>query len=123
MSQSEAHPSQPSQFGQAVTRESDMPSHPQAQASDYRGSGKLEGKVALITGSDSGIGHSVAVAFAKEGADVAIVYHDAHEDAQKVKQEVEQQGRKAVTIAGDIGDERFCQQAVQQTVDALGQLD
>lgn len=123
MSQSESHPSQQSQFGQPVTHESDMPSQPQAQSSEYRASGKLQGKAALITGADSGIGHAVAVAFAKEGADVAIVYHDAHEDARKVQQEVEQQGRKCLLIAGDVGDESFCQQAVQQTVQELGHLD
>ncbi len=123
MTQNEARPSQPSQFQQPVTRESDMSSQPQAQASHYRASGKLQGKVALITGADSGIGHAVAVAFAKEGADVAIVYHDAHEDAQKVKQQVEQQGRKCLTLAGDVGDENFCQQAIQQTVQRLGKLD
>lgn len=116
--------------GQFPTQQQPRPGHepamqpqPATQESEYRGSGKLQGKVALITGADSGIGHAVAVAFAKEGADVVIVYLDSHEDAQKVKQEVEQQGRRALTIAGDIGDERFCQQAVQQTVDALGQLD
>jgi NAD(P)-dependent dehydrogenase (short-subunit alcohol dehydrogenase family) len=100
-----------------------MQPRPSTQETGYRGSGKLQGKVALITGADSGIGHAVAVAFAKEGADVAIVYLNSHQDAQKVKQEVEQQGRRAVTIAGDVGDERFCQQAVQQTVDNLGHLD
>lgn len=119
----EASPSQPSQFGQQVIRESDMPSQPRTQGADYHPAGKLQGKVALITGGDSGIGHAVAVAFAREGADVAIVYHDAHEDAQKVKQEVEQQGKKCLTIAGDVGDEHFCQQAVQQTVQQLGHLD
>ena len=122
MTQSESHPSQQSQFQQPVTRESDMPSQPQANVSDYRASGKLQGRVALITGGDSGIGHAVAVAFAKEGADVAIVYHDAHEDAQRVKQEVEQQGRKCLAIAGDVGDETFCQQAVKQAVQELGKL-
>ena len=122
MTQNESHPSQPSQAGQSVTNESDMPSPSQASASTYRGSGKLQGKVALITGADSGIGHAAAVAFAKEGADVAIVYHDAHEDAQKVQQEIQEQGRKCVLIAGDVGDESFCQQAVQQTVQQLGKL-
>jgi NAD(P)-dependent dehydrogenase (short-subunit alcohol dehydrogenase family) len=122
MAQSEAQPSQPSQFQQPVIRESDMPSQPQTKASGYRASGKLEGRVALITGGDSGIGHAVAVTFAKEGADVAIVYHDAHEDAQRVKQEVEQQGRKCLTIPGDVGDEFFCQRAVEQTVQELGKL-
>ena len=122
MTQSESHPSQQSQFQQPVTRESDMPSQPETHVSNYRASGKLQGRVALITGSDSGIGHAVAVAFAKEGADVAIVYHDAHEDAQMVKQEVEQQGRKCLAIAGDVGDETFCQQAVKQAVQELGKL-
>jgi len=122
MTQGEAHPSQPSQFGQPVTRESDMPLPSQTQMSHYRACGKLQGKVALITGGDSGIGHAVAVAFAKEGADIAIVYHDAHEDALKVKQEVEEQNCKCLTIAGDVGDESFCQHAVQQTVQRLGKL-
>src|SRR5437588_3611840 len=122
MTQGESRPSQQSQFQQPVTRESDMPSQPEAQLSNYHASGKLEGRVALITGGDSGIGHAVAVAFAKEGADVAIVYHDAHEDAQKVKQEVEQQGRRCLAIAGDVGDETFCQQVVKQAVQELGKL-
>ena len=122
MTQNESHPSQPSQFGQPVTRESDMPSQSQSLASTYRGSGKLQGKVALITGADSGIGRAAAVAFAKEGADVAIVYHDAHEDAQEVQQEIQGQGRKCIVIAGDVGDESFCQQVVQQTVQQLGKL-
>ena len=122
MTQSESKPSQRSQYQQPVTRESDMPSQPEAQVSNYRASGKLQGKVALITGGDSGIGHAVAVAFAKEGADIALVYHDAHEDAQKVKQEVEEQGRKCLAVAGDVGDETFCQQVVNQTVQELGKL-
>ena len=122
MTQSESHPSQQSQFQQPVTRESDMHSQPETHVSNYRASGKLQGRVALITGGDSGIGHAVAVAFAKEGADVAIVYHDAHEDAQRVKQEVEQQGRRCLAIAGDVGDETFCQQAVKQAVQELGKL-
>lgn len=119
MSQGQFPPQQQPRPG----HEAAMQPQPRTQETGYRGSGKLQGKVALVTGADSGIGHAVAVAFAKEGADVAIVYLNSHEDAQKVKQEVEQQGRRAVTIAGDVGDERFCQQAVQQTVDTLGQLD
>ncbi len=103
--------------------ESEMTPKPQASDSKYRGSDKLLGKVALITGGDSGIGRAVAIAFAKEGADVAIMYLNEHDDAKETKHLVEEQGRRCLTIAGDIGDESFCQQAVQQTVDELGHLD
>jgi NAD(P)-dependent dehydrogenase (short-subunit alcohol dehydrogenase family) len=89
----------------------------------YPGSGRLEGKVALITGADSGIGRAVAALFAREGADVAILYLCEHDDAAKTKEIVEQEGRKAITIAGDIGDKSFCEKAVRQTVDKLGRLD
>ena len=89
----------------------------------YPGSGRLAGKVALITGADSGIGRAVAALYAREGADVAIVYLCEHEDAAKTKEIVEKEGRRAITIAGDLGDKRFCEQAVKQTVDALGGLD
>ena len=103
--------------------EKDM--HPQAKAEDprHRGSGKLEGKVALVTGGDSGIGRAVALAFAKEGADVAIAYLDEHEDAEWTKARVEEIGRKCVTLAGDLGVEGWCQQVVAQTVEQLGRLD
>ena len=104
-------------------RESEMTPQPKADDSQYRGSGKLSGKVALITGGDSGIGRAVAIAFAKEGADVAIAYLNEHDDAKQTKQLVNELGRRATTIAGDIGDEAFCQQAVQQTVDEFGKLD
>ena len=89
----------------------------------YPGSGRLKGKVALITGADSGIGRAVAALFAREGADIAILYLCEHDDAQKTKQIIEQEGRRAIAIAGDIGDKQFCEKAVQQTVDQLGGLD
>lgn len=90
---------------------------------EYRGSGKLHGKVALITGGDSGIGRAVAVHFAREGADVSIVYLSEHEDAQETCRLVQEEGQRCVAIAGDIGDEAFCQHAVQETVRQLGRLD
>src|SRR6476469_2504363 len=89
----------------------------------YNGSGRLKDKVALITGADSGIGRAVAALYAREGADVAIVYLCEHDDAAKTKEIVEKEGRKAITIAGDLGDKQFCENAVRQTVDQLGGLD
>jgi len=89
----------------------------------YPGSGRLKDKVALITGADSGIGRAVAALFAREGADVAILYLCEHDDAAKTKEIAEKEGRKAITIAGDVGDKQFCEQAVRQTVDRLGRLD
>jgi NAD(P)-dependent dehydrogenase (short-subunit alcohol dehydrogenase family) len=103
--------------------ESDMVPRPQAEDRDSRGSGRLQGKVALITGGDSGIGRAVAIAFAKEGADVAVVYLNEHGYAQETRALVEKEGRRCVAIAGDVGDERVCQQAVQDTVRELGRLD
>jgi NAD(P)-dependent dehydrogenase (short-subunit alcohol dehydrogenase family) len=84
---------------------------------------KLEGKVALITGGDSGIGSAVAILFAQHGADIAIVYLDEHEDAEEVKKKVEGYGRKCVLIAGNVRDEIFCKKAVEETVKQLGKLD
>ncbi|MEA3037589.1 MAG: hypothetical protein QOE79_102 [Sphingomonadales bacterium] len=89
----------------------------------YPGSGRLRGKVALITGADSGIGRAVAALFAREGADIAILYLCEHDDARKTKAIVEAEGRRAITIAGDIGDKDFCEKAVKETVDRLGGLD
>lgn len=103
--------------------EAEMSLAPVVIRENYRGSGKLEGKVALITGGDSGIGRAVAVHFAREGADVAILYLDEHEDAQATVGMVEAEGRRALAIAGDIGDVAFCQQAVQQAASQLGGLD
>lgn len=120
----EEQPLQPPQHqDEQPGHESEMTPKPKADDPQYRGSGKLQGKVALITGGDSGIGRAAAIAFAKEGADVAIVYLNEHDDAKETKQTVEQLGRRALAIAGDIGDEAFCQQAVQQTVDEFGKLD
>src|SRR5215211_7943157 len=89
----------------------------------YEGSDRLKGKVALITGADSGIGRAVAALFAREGADVAIVYLCEHDDAAKTKAIVEQEGRKAIVIPGDLGDKAFCDQVVERTVKELGRLD
>jgi len=89
----------------------------------YPGSGRLKDKVALITGGDSGIGRAVAALFAREGADIAILYLCEHDDAEFTKGIVEKEGRKAITIAGDIGDKDFCERAVRQTVEQLGRLD
>jgi NAD(P)-dependent dehydrogenase (short-subunit alcohol dehydrogenase family) len=89
----------------------------------YKGSDRLKGKVALITGADSGIGRGVAALFAREGADVAIVYLCEHDDAAKTKQIVEQEGSRALTIAGDVGSKEFCASAVKQVVDQFGRLD
>jgi NAD(P)-dependent dehydrogenase (short-subunit alcohol dehydrogenase family) len=90
----------------------------------YKASGKLKGKVALITGGDSGIGRAVAIYFAKEGADSAIIYlpEDQH-DADRTRARIEELGHRCLTIPGDVGDARFCQQAVDQVVREFGQLD
>lgn len=99
-----------------------MRPRPQSGASDYVGCGKLRDKIALITGGDSGIGRAVAVLYAKEEADVSIVYFNEHKDARETKRLVEGQGRKCILIAGDIGDEKFCRSAVAQTRRELGKI-
>lgn len=104
--------------------DSEMTPRPRYQAPTYRGSGKLAGRVALITGGDSGIGRSVAVLYAREGADVAIVYLPAEQsDAEEAKGAVESEGRRALLLPGDLTDLAFCQHAVEQTVKEFGQLD
>lgn len=113
----------PQHQDQQPGRESEMTPRPQADDPQYKGSGKLQGKVALITGGDSGIGRAVAIAYAKEGADVAIGYLNEHEDAKETQNKVQELGRKCLPIAGDIGDESFCKQAVQQVIDTFGHLD
>lgn len=104
-------------------RESDMEPQPKYIEDEYVGSDKLKGKVAIITGGDSGIGRSVAVHFAAEGADVAIIYLDEHEDAAKTKQLVESYGTRCLLIPGDVADEGFCEQAVHDTLQQFGKLD
>ncbi|TMJ20799.1 MAG: SDR family oxidoreductase [Alphaproteobacteria bacterium] len=112
-----------------MVREGDLPGHESELEPKpdweprYPGSGRLAGKVALVTGADSGIGRAVAALFAREGADVAILYLCEHDDAAKTKRIVEAEGRKAVTIAGDLGDKDFCDRAVKEVVEKLGGLD
>jgi NAD(P)-dependent dehydrogenase (short-subunit alcohol dehydrogenase family) len=89
----------------------------------YPGSGRLLDKVALITGADSGIGRAVAALFAREGADIAILYLCEHDDAAQTRQIVEAEGRRAITIAGDIGDKHFCERAVAEVIDKFGKID
>ncbi len=103
--------------------ESEMHPKPEFESNEYKAAGKLKGKVALITGGDSGIGRAVAVYYAKEGADVSIVYLNEHKDAEETKRQVEQEGRKCLLIAGDVGDDAFCRHAVTETVEKLGKLD
>jgi len=103
--------------------ESEMEPRPQFLAPNYKGSGKLEDKVALITGGDSGIGRSVAILFAREGADVAIVHLDENEDAANTKAVVEKEGRHCLVIKGDVKDPKFCRDAVAQTAKQFSRLD
>ncbi|MBM7097919.1 SDR family oxidoreductase [Bacillus sp. H-16] len=103
--------------------ESEMDPMPIFDDPDYIGSGKLKDKAVLITGGDSGIGRAVAIAFAKEGANVAIVYKDEHDDAETTKKLVEDKGVRCVLYAGDIGDEQFCRDAVEKTAGEFGKLD
>ncbi|MCR6655940.1 MAG: SDR family oxidoreductase [Opitutus sp.] len=104
-------------------RESEMTPRPQSEKPEHHGSGKLANKVALITGGDSGIGRAIAIAFAKEGADVAITYLNEHKDADETKAEVEKHGRRCTLLAGDVGDPQVCERWVQETLREFGHLD
>ncbi len=116
-------PPMPGQHLDKPGEEADMALKPQYQAPSYRGSGKLEGMAAIVTGGDSGIGRAVCVLYAREGADVALVYLNEHEDAEATCRAVQEEGRRCVLIAGDVQDPAFCESAVQQAVQAFGRLD
>ena len=118
-----AEPPMPSQHLKKPGVEEDMEVKPEFQALAYKGSEKLAGMAAIVTGGDSGIGRSVAVLFAREGADVAIVYLNEDEDAQKTKEAVEKEGRRCLLISGDVKNPEFCTNAVKQTVKEFGHLE
>ncbi|MDQ0257023.1 NAD(P)-dependent dehydrogenase (short-subunit alcohol dehydrogenase family) [Evansella vedderi] len=103
--------------------ENEMNPQPIYDDHNYKGSGKLKDKVVIITGGDSGIGRAVAIAFAKEGAKLSVVYLDEHADAEKTKADVEKYNGECLLISGDVGEEAFCQKAVQMTIDQYGTLD
>lgn len=113
----------PAQHLEKPGLESDLQLAPRFEAPAYRGSGKLKGLVAIVTGADSGIGRAVAVLFAREGADVAIFYLNEHKDARATARWVEQEGRRAMLVAGDVKDPAFCKRAVASVVKRLGRLD
>lgn len=113
----------PKQHQDKPGSEASLEPQPRYDAPDYKGSEKLKGKVALITGGDSGIGRAVAILYAREGADVAIAYLNEHEDAKATKQKVEAEGAKCILLPGDVSDRAYCKEAVEKTVRELGQLD
>jgi NAD(P)-dependent dehydrogenase (short-subunit alcohol dehydrogenase family) len=103
--------------------EAAMQPRPQAEGKNYKGSGKLKGKTAVITGGDSGIGRATAVAFAKEGANLVIAYLEEHQDAQETQRLIEAEGRECVLVAGDVGDAGFCRKVIDTAVASFGRLD
>ena len=113
----------PGQEQEPPGEEKEMHPTPQSEMKDYKAADKLRGKVAIITGADSGIGRAVAIGFAKEGADVAIIYKEEHEDAEKTEGLVREAGARSFRMAGDIGDEAFCKEIVRRTLDEFGKLD
>ncbi len=116
-------PPYPEQEQEAPGTEAAMTPRADHGEDSYRGFGRLEGRVALITGGDSGIGRAVAIAFAREGADVLVSYLDEHEDAEETVRQVEGSGKRAIAIPGDIGEEAHCRQLVERAVNDLGGLD
>lgn len=104
-------------------RESEMIPRPEDYMTDYKAARKLEGKVSLVTGGDSGIGRAVCIAFAKEGADVAFIYLEEDDDADMTKIHIEAENRKCLTLRGGIGDTEFCKSCVEKTLEEFGQID
>ncbi|HLL12346.1 MAG TPA: SDR family oxidoreductase [Rubrivivax sp.] len=113
----------PAQHVRKPGLESELQLAPRYEAPDYRGSGKLEGFAALITGADSGIGRAVAVLFAREGADVAVAFHTSTEDAEETRRAVEAEGRRCLLLQGDVKNDAYCREAVAKTVQEFGRLD
>jgi NAD(P)-dependent dehydrogenase (short-subunit alcohol dehydrogenase family) len=113
----------PQHQNQQPGTETEMVPRPVSEDHSYQGSNKLANKIAIITGGDSGIGKAVAIHYAKEGANVVIVYLDEHEDAKETKRQVEEEGQKCLLLSGDIGNEEFCKEIVKNTIDTFGQLD
>jgi NAD(P)-dependent dehydrogenase (short-subunit alcohol dehydrogenase family) len=116
-------PPLPAKHLQKPGLESELDPPPQFKAPDYKGSGKLQDMVAIVTGGDSGIGRAVAVLFAREGADVAILYLNEHADAEETKRCIEKEGRRCLLVAGDVREPEVCNGIVKQTVDTFGKLD
>lgn len=104
-------------------REGPMQPSPEYVSPDYRAAGKLQGKTAIITGADSGIGKAVAVHFAKEGADIVMIYLEEHEDARATRKEIESEGRKVLSFAGDIADEKHCRHVIEEALSVSGGID
>ena len=113
----------PAQHLEKPGHEAALQLKPQFEAPDYKGSDKLRGMSAIITGGDSGIGRAVAVLFAREGADVAIVYLDEHDDAEETRRHIEKEGTRCLLLPGDVKDPAFCRDAVERTVKEFGKLD